>query len=103
MKEEEKRLKEEKDVSKCGNGFVDAKSRSCNIVCSRFKTELFTESFCFQRVKAGKAEITRFLQKSKIQQAPKVSRYNRMYVFVNVLLDKTQVLSEAESALSYQV
>lgn len=29
--------------------------------------------FFLQRLKAEKAEITRFLQKSKIQQAPKVS------------------------------
>ena len=33
-------------------------------------------SVCLQRLKAEKAEITRFLQKPKIQQAPKVNAYH---------------------------
>lgn len=38
--------------------------------------------FFLQRLKAEKAEITRFLQKSKIQQAPKVSVGSRFkYLF----------------------
>lgn len=36
---------------------------------------------CLQRLKAEKAEITRFLQKPKIQQAPKVSRYRTIILF----------------------
>ena len=66
MKEEEKRLKEERDVSSCigvliSASFISSKSLLINICL-------------LQRLKAEKAEITRFLQKPKIQQAPKVSR-----------------------------
>lgn len=38
-------------------------------------TTVLTFCVCSQRLKAEKAEITRFLQKSKTQQAPKVCRY----------------------------
>lgn len=71
MKEEEKRLKEEKDVSQLSRAsFLDG-----NQVTPFF-------FFFLQRLKAEKAEITRFLQKSKIQQAPKVSVGSRFkYLF----------------------
>lgn len=63
VKEEEKRLKEEKDVSS---------AKVMSFYCNSAAAASLTMCFFFQRIKAEKAEITRFLQKAKIQQAPKV-------------------------------
>lgn len=63
MKEEEKRLKEEKDVSS---------AEVMPFYCASAAATSLATCVSFQRIKAEKAEITRFLQKPKIQQAPKV-------------------------------
>lgn len=75
MKEEEKRLKEEKDVSCFFFVFFDSYVLS---MLFYIQNEPFACSVLLQRLKAEKAEITRFLQKSKIQQAPKVSRFTNL-------------------------
>lgn len=66
MKEEEKRVKEEKDVS----------LKTCWLILdSGWETAINNLCLCLQRLKAEKAEITRFLQKAKAQQAPKVGHF----------------------------
>lgn len=78
MKEEEKRLKEEKDVSYFSFFFFLFFDSYVLSILFYIQNEPFDCSVLLQRLKAEKAEITRFLQKSKIQQAPKVSRFTNL-------------------------
>lgn len=64
---------------------------------------LFISSSCLklQRIKAEKAEITRFFQKPKTPQAPKVSKQGfplAFFVSVRLLLLKTKTVSSAQPA-----
>lgn len=62
-----------------------------------------SSSLKLQRIKAEKAEITRFFQKPKTPQAPKVSkqRFPLAFVFVSVglLLLKTKTVSAQPARL----